>query len=58
MWNKEIFTLISQKSKIGTKLATFSSAKIVKDGLKLANFNYSKVKGFKNKRHMIKAQKD
>ncbi|UGQ16392.1 tRNA (5-methylaminomethyl-2-thiouridine)(34)-methyltransferase MnmD [Borrelia sp. RT5S] len=57
MWNREIFTLISQKSKIGTKLSTFSSARIVKDGLKFADFDYSKVKGFNNKRHMIKAQK-
>ncbi|QMU99487.1 tRNA (5-methylaminomethyl-2-thiouridine)(34)-methyltransferase MnmD [Borrelia sp. A-FGy1] len=57
MWNNEIFTLISQKSKANTKLSTFSSAKIVKDRLKLANFNYSIEKGFMNKRHMIKAQK-
>ncbi|QFP41637.1 tRNA (5-methylaminomethyl-2-thiouridine)(34)-methyltransferase MnmD [Borrelia miyamotoi] len=58
MWNKEIFSIISQKSKIGTKLSTFSAARIVKDGLKLANFNYSIIKGFNNKRHMIKAQKE
>ncbi|AFI31531.1 tRNA (5-methylaminomethyl-2-thiouridine)(34)-methyltransferase MnmD [Borrelia crocidurae] len=58
MWNKEIFTIISQKSKTGTKLSTFSSARIVKDGLKLANFNYLKIKGFNNKRHMLVAQKE
>ncbi|AHH12770.1 TRNA (5-methylaminomethyl-2-thiouridylate)-methyltransferase [Borrelia hermsii YBT] len=58
MWNKEIFTIISEKSKIGTKLSTFSAARIVKDGLKLANFNYSRIKGFNNKRHMLKAQKE
>ncbi|WP_024653311.1 tRNA (5-methylaminomethyl-2-thiouridine)(34)-methyltransferase MnmD [Borrelia persica] len=56
MWSKEIFTIISQKSKIGTKLSTFSAARIVKDGLKLANFHYSKIKGFNHKRHMLKAQ--
>ncbi|WP_221037774.1 tRNA (5-methylaminomethyl-2-thiouridine)(34)-methyltransferase MnmD [Borrelia sp. HM] len=58
MWNKEIFITISQKSKIGTKLSTFSASRIVKDGLKLANFHYSKIKGFNNKKHMIKAQKE
>ncbi|WP_024654990.1 tRNA (5-methylaminomethyl-2-thiouridine)(34)-methyltransferase MnmD [Borrelia hispanica] len=58
MWNKEIFTIISQKSKTGTKLSTFSAARIVKDGLKLANFNYLKIKGFNNKRHMLVAQKE
>ncbi|AHH10934.1 TRNA (5-methylaminomethyl-2-thiouridylate)-methyltransferase [Borrelia coriaceae ATCC 43381] len=58
MWNKEVFTTISQKSKIGTKLSTFSAARTVKDGLKLAHFNYSKIKGFNNKRHMIKAKKE
>ncbi|AHH03748.1 TRNA (5-methylaminomethyl-2-thiouridylate)-methyltransferase [Borrelia nietonii YOR] len=58
MWNKEIFAIISEKSKIGTKLSTFSAARIVKDGLKLANFNYSRVKGFNNKKHMLKAQKE
>ncbi|BDU62594.1 tRNA (5-aminomethyl-2-thiouridylate) methyltransferase [Candidatus Borrelia fainii] len=57
MWNKEIFTIIAKKSKIGAKLSTFSAARIVKDGLKLANFNYSRIKGFNNKKHMIKAQK-
>ncbi|AWG43091.1 tRNA (5-methylaminomethyl-2-thiouridylate)-methyltransferase [Candidatus Borreliella tachyglossi] len=58
MWSHEIFMLISKKSKIGTKLSTFSSARIVKDGLKLANFHYSRAKGFNNKRHMIKAHKE
>ncbi|AHH08708.1 tRNA (5-methylaminomethyl-2-thiouridine)(34)-methyltransferase MnmD [Borrelia anserina] len=58
MWNKEIFAIISKKSKIGTKLSTFSAARIVKDGLKLGNFNYSRIKGFNNKRHMIKAHKE
>ncbi|WKC58276.1 tRNA (5-methylaminomethyl-2-thiouridine)(34)-methyltransferase MnmD [Borrelia sp. P9F1] len=57
MWGGEIFNLISQKSKGGAKLSTFSSAKIVKDGLKLASFDYSRVKGFNNKRHMIRARK-
>ncbi len=58
MWNNEIFNLISQKSSPGCKLSTFSSARIVKDGLKLANFKYIRIeKGFGNKRHMIRAQK-
>ncbi|WP_215539559.1 tRNA (5-methylaminomethyl-2-thiouridine)(34)-methyltransferase MnmD [Borreliella bavariensis] len=59
MWNNEIFNLISQKSSPGCKLSTFSSARIVKDGLKLANFKYIHIeKGFGNKRHMIRAQKN
>nr|WP_267506041.1 tRNA (5-methylaminomethyl-2-thiouridine)(34)-methyltransferase MnmD [Borreliella garinii] len=59
MWNNEIFNLISQKSSPGCKLSTFSSARIVKDGLKLANFKCIHIeKGFGNKRHMIRAQKN
>ncbi|WKC81022.1 tRNA (5-methylaminomethyl-2-thiouridine)(34)-methyltransferase MnmD [Borreliella tanukii] len=59
MWNNEIFNLISEKSSPGCKLSTFSSARIVKDGLKLANFKYIHIeKGFGNKRHMITAQKN
>ncbi|UER68041.1 tRNA (5-methylaminomethyl-2-thiouridine)(34)-methyltransferase MnmD [Borrelia sp. BU AG58] len=57
MWSKEVFDLILQKSKVGAKLSTFSSARVVKDGLKLANFDYARVKGFGDKRHMIKAEK-
>ncbi|MCD2416909.1 tRNA (5-methylaminomethyl-2-thiouridylate)-methyltransferase, partial [Borreliella burgdorferi] len=59
MWSNEIFNLISEKSSPKCKLSTFSSARIVKDGLKLANFKYIHIeKGFRNKRHMIKAQKN
>ncbi|AJA90521.1 tRNA (5-methylaminomethyl-2-thiouridylate)-methyltransferase [Borreliella chilensis] len=59
MWNNQIFNLISEKSSQGCKLSTFSSARIVKDGLKLANFKYIYIeKGFGNKRHMIKSQKN
>ncbi|WP_151060384.1 tRNA (5-methylaminomethyl-2-thiouridine)(34)-methyltransferase MnmD [Borreliella turdi] len=58
MWNNEIFNLIAKKSSPECKLSTFSSARIVKDGLKLANFKYIHIeKGFGNKRHMIRAQK-
>lgn len=55
MWSKELFKKISRHSKTKTTLATFTSARTVKDALTLNNFNYVKQKGFGNKRDMLSA---
>lgn len=53
MWSSFVFNKIKEKKKKGSRLATFSSSRIVKDGLNLAEFNWQRVKGFGNKRHRL-----
>ncbi len=53
MWSDNIFKNISEKSNKGASVATFSAARIVKDGLKSAGFEISLKKGFGKKREMI-----
>ena len=53
MWKSELFEAMASCSKQGTTFATFTAAKIVKDGLVAAGFSYEKRKGFAFKRHML-----
>lgn len=53
MWQKEIFLEMARLSYKGSTFATFSTARIVKDGLKEANFYIEKKKGFGKKREML-----
>ncbi|MFN3604890.1 MAG: tRNA (5-methylaminomethyl-2-thiouridine)(34)-methyltransferase MnmD [Leptonema sp. (in: bacteria)] len=53
MWRKEIYLEMARLSKKYTSFATFSVAKVVKEGLKEANFYIEKKEGFGNKREML-----
>ena len=55
MWNSEVFNSIAKLSHYKTTYSTFSSSKVVIDGLKANGFKIEKTKGFGDKRHMIKA---
>lgn len=53
MWSGEVMQLVGDKSHRGTRLATFSAAGKVKNGLREAGFFIKRRKGFGGKRHMI-----
>ena len=54
MWQPKLFdALASASNDDGATLATFSSARIARDGLKDAGFTVSKRRGFNHKRDMI-----
>ncbi|MEQ9346449.1 MAG: bifunctional tRNA (5-methylaminomethyl-2-thiouridine)(34)-methyltransferase MnmD/FAD-dependent 5-carboxymethylaminomethyl-2-thiouridine(34) oxidoreductase MnmC [Thalassospira sp.] len=56
MWHASLFSAIASASSTkGATLATFSAARIVRDGLESAGFTVSKRKGFEFKRDMITA---
>jgi len=55
MWSPDVFHYLSNLSHDKTTYATFSSSKIVIDGLMQNGFRVQKNKGFGNKRHMTKA---
>lgn len=55
MWTTSLFELIGVLSHKNTHLATFSCARQVKDGLAKCGFVYEKIKGYGQKREMIKA---
>jgi len=55
MWSPEVFHYLSKLSNDKTTYSTFSSSKIVTEGLKQNDFQAQKIKGFGNKRHMTKA---
>ncbi|WP_367605580.1 bifunctional tRNA (5-methylaminomethyl-2-thiouridine)(34)-methyltransferase MnmD/FAD-dependent 5-carboxymethylaminomethyl-2-thiouridine(34) oxidoreductase MnmC [Legionella sp. W05-934-2] len=57
MWTPQLFAYISKLSHQQTQLATFSCARMVKDGLVQAGFTYKKTKGYGQKREMIQAIK-
>ncbi len=52
MWNPTVFGLVAEKSGVGTTVATFSAAGIVKRGLREGGFFIKRRKGFGGKRHM------
>ncbi len=56
MWSFEIFNEIARLSKTGCIVATFTSARIVKDNLEKNGFFVKKIQGFGKKREMIKAK--
>ncbi|WP_415905131.1 bifunctional tRNA (5-methylaminomethyl-2-thiouridine)(34)-methyltransferase MnmD/FAD-dependent 5-carboxymethylaminomethyl-2-thiouridine(34) oxidoreductase MnmC [Neptuniibacter sp. QD48_55] len=53
MWSPELFREIARLSKPGTTFSTFTSAGIVKRGLKDVGFDVRKQKGFGRKREML-----
>ena len=55
MWSPEVFHYLSKLSNDKTTYSTFSSSKIVTEGLKQNDFQVQKSKGFGHKRHMTKA---
>ena len=57
MWKPEIMQKIANLSKLGAKIATYTSAKSVANALENAGFEIYKFKGFGRKREMIRAVK-
>jgi len=55
MWSTEIFHYLSKLGHDKTTYATFSSSRIVSEGLNQNGFEAQKDKGFGNKRYMTKA---
>lgn len=53
MWREEIYQEMAKHSIKNTTFSTFSCARVVKEGLKKANFIIQKRKGFKQKREML-----
>ena len=53
MWCENVFSGIAAKSHVGTTLATYTSAGIVKEGLRRAGFVIKRKKGFGRKHHMV-----
>lgn len=55
MWRDELFHLMAKLSHRQTTLATFTSAGFVRRGLRAAGFVCEKIKGFGQKREMLRA---
>ncbi len=53
LWQTELCKVIARLSKTGTRFATFSAAKIVKEGLSAIGFQIQKRKGFSHKRDCL-----
>ena len=54
MWNANIFKTISTLSNFKSTFATYTAAGFVKRNLMKYGFDVTKIKGFANKRHMLK----
>lgn len=57
IWSPAVFEAIARKSRKGTRLATYTSARQVRDGLQAVGFEWNKVPGFANKRESLTAVK-
>jgi len=57
MWSAEVFSAIGEKSRTGARLATYSSARPVQDGLKKIGFKCEKVSGYAAKRESLRGVK-
>ena len=55
LWSQALFAQMARLSTVGTTLATFSVASVVKQGLKHHGFVLAKKKGFGKKREMLTA---
>ncbi len=55
LWSLRLFQLLADNSRAGSTLATYSAAGEVRRGLTAAGFAVTRVTGFGNKRHMLKA---
>ena len=53
MWSDELFSSMAKLSHLGTTLATFTAAGLVRRGLKAVGFDIKKIKGFGKKREML-----
>ena len=56
LWAEPVFEQIARLSRANTTAATYSAARVVKQGLLKAGFTFTKTCGFGNKRHMIQAK--
>lgn len=56
IWSPPLFSQIKRLSTLGTTLATFTSARPVRDGLMGAGFSVTKLSGFQLKREMVVAK--
>lgn len=54
MWQPELFQQLQRLSHTSTTFATFTAARLVRDGLRGSGFQFEKVAGFGKKRHMLK----
>ena len=54
MWSPPLFNEISRLSAAGASFSTFTAAAQVREGMKKAGFKVERVKGFANKRHMLR----
>ena len=54
MWQPALFQQINRLSKKGTTAATFTAARIVKDGLMGAGFKLTRSQGYGRKRHKLR----
>lgn len=56
MWSQQLFAEIGRLSRPGTGFATFSAAAHVREGLKQVGFEVNRVKGFAQKKHMLRGR--
>lgn len=57
MWSPQVLAAISDCSGVGTRVATYSAARAVRDGLMAVGFDCEKVPGFARKRDSLKGLK-
>ncbi|NQW01335.1 MAG: bifunctional tRNA (5-methylaminomethyl-2-thiouridine)(34)-methyltransferase MnmD/FAD-dependent 5-carboxymethylaminomethyl-2-thiouridine(34) oxidoreductase MnmC [Rhodospirillales bacterium] len=57
MWSPRVFSAIAERSKKQTRLATYTTARAVQDGLRQAGFDCRKVAGFAGKRESLSGVK-
>jgi len=53
MWSPELFQQLVRLGQTGTTVSTFTAASAVREGLREAGFEITRVKGFGRKRHML-----
>lgn len=56
MWQPELFPILASKSHKETTFATFTAARVVRDGLIAAGFELEKIEGYGQKRNMLKGR--
>jgi len=53
MWSPELFQQLVRLGQTGTTVSTFTAASAVREGLREAGFEITRVKGYGRKRHML-----
>lgn len=56
LWQPELFAALGRLSHSGTTLATYTAARIAREGLRAAGFAMERCPGFGRKRHMLRGQ--